>query len=49
MKRRKNMGIVIMTRITYSDTDKCTSGDGVRVLDVFLEPVSSCAGTNADL
>ena len=41
------MGIVIVTRITYSD--KCTSGDGVQVLDVFKEPVSSSVGTNADL
>jgi hypothetical protein len=41
------MCVVIMTRITYSD--KCTSGDGVRVLDVFMEPVSSSVGTNADL
>jgi hypothetical protein len=32
------MGIVIVTRITYSN--KCTSGDGVQVLDVFKEPVS---------
>jgi hypothetical protein len=47
MKHRENMGIVIMTRITY--LDKCTSGDGVRVLHVFMEPVSSSVGTNEDL
>ena len=41
------MGIVVMTRITYSD--KCTSGDDVRLLDIFMEHVSSSVGTNEDL
>lgn len=41
------MGIVIMTRITY--LDKCTGGDGVQVLNIFMEPVSSSVGTNAGL
>lgn len=40
----RDMGIVNMTRI-----NKCTSPDGVRVLDVFMEPVSSFVDNNADL